>query len=253
MATGAQPAPAGGGVTATRLSNRAGSAFRFAGPRWRALALLPAWLAAIPAAAGQIGAAAAQPADGNPAPEDYNGLDYTRPQQDANLRLRFLESSSPTSRTDQERIYLRLGTKIDVPEGWQLGLQGQAPFVDKEVTKLATANVTRTDGLGDSFAQAALSHDIDRHWAYGFGIRVEAPTGGDALGSGKWQAMPGLGVRYSLKSVRTRISCRCFAGRSAFPAILRNRQSISRRSPRPSISACRSTGISFCIRATISG
>ncbi len=195
--------PQGGGVTATRLWNRAASAFRLAGPRWRALALLAAWLAAIPAAFGQVGTAAAQspPADGNPAPDDYNGLDYTRPQQDASLRLRFLESSSATSRTDQERIYLRLGTKIDVPEGWQLGLQGQVPFVDKEVTKLATADTTRTNGLGDSFAQAALSHDIDRHWAYGFGIRLEAPTGGDALGSGKWQAMPGVSVRYNFLEI----------------------------------------------------
>src|SRR6516165_1295387 len=31
----------------------------------------------------------------------------------------------------------------------------------------------------------------------GFGARVVAPTAQDDLGSGKWQIMPGFGVRYS--------------------------------------------------------
>ncbi len=186
-------------MTATGFSYRAISALGCAEARWRALALLAAFLATISAVAGETGTAAAQspPANGNPAPEDYNGLDYTRPIEDVSLRLRFLESSSPTTRTDQERLFLRVGTKIDIPVGWQFGLQGQVPFVDKEVTKLATADTTRANGLGDSFVQAVLSHPIDPHWGYGFGIRLVAPTGGDSLGSGKWLAMPGLGVRYN--------------------------------------------------------
>jgi hypothetical protein len=163
--------------------------------------------AALPAAAGQGGTPdnqsteGPQSANGNPAAPDYNGLDYTRPQQEVSLRLRFQESSSPTSQTDQQRLYLRLATKIDIPVGWTLGLQGQVPYVDKEVTTPAAANTIRTDGLGDSFVQAALSHDIDSHWAYGFGARLEAPTGGDTLGNGKWQVMPGVGVRYSFLEI----------------------------------------------------
>jgi Putative MetA-pathway of phenol degradation len=80
-------------------------------------------------------------------------------------------------------------------------MQGQAPFVDKEFTTLAAANTTRNDGLGDSFVQAALSHPIDSQWAYGFGARLEAPTGGDTLGTGKWQIMPGFGVRYAFLEI----------------------------------------------------
>ncbi|MGO9685125.1 MAG: hypothetical protein ACLPTZ_21555 [Beijerinckiaceae bacterium] len=34
-------------------------------------------------------------------------------------------------------------------------------------------------------------------WAFGFGARLVTPTAADALGSGKWQIMPGFGVRYS--------------------------------------------------------
>jgi hypothetical protein len=48
---------------------------------------------------------------------DYNGLDYTRPQQNAELRLQYRTSSAPTTQTDQERTYLKLATKIELPAG----------------------------------------------------------------------------------------------------------------------------------------
>jgi hypothetical protein len=189
-------------VTATGSSYRAIPALRCAETRWRALALLAALLAAAPAAAGENGTTAVPSlaANGEP-PEDYNGLDYTRPQQDVSLRLRFQDSSSPTTQTDQQRLFLRIGTKIDIPVGWHLGLQGQLAYVDQEVTRLATPDTTRTNGFGDSFAQVVLSHPLDSHWAYGFGVRLVAPTGGDTLGSGLWQAMPGVGVRYNFLEI----------------------------------------------------
>jgi hypothetical protein len=52
-------------------------------------------------------------------------------------------------------------------------------------------------GIGDAAFQAYLAHDLDQNWAYGFGVRVVGPSAQDSLGSGKWQIMPGLGVRYS--------------------------------------------------------
>ena len=116
---------------------------------------------------------------------DYNGLDYTRPQQNAELRLQYRTSSAPTTQTDQERTYLKLATKIELPDGWKFGLQGQLPFVDKETTNLVKSTVDRENGFGDAFAQAVLSHPIDSHWAYGFGARVVAPSAQDSLGSGK--------------------------------------------------------------------
>ena len=160
----------------------------------------------VPAFAGQGGAAADQSADEqlqskDPADADYDGLDYTRPQQSAETRLRFQTSSSPTSQTDQEALFLRLTTRVDLLDGWRLRLLGQAPFVDRETTTLAPPNTTRDAGLGDVLVQADLSHAIDSHWAYGFGARLVAPTGGDSLGPGKWLIMPGFGVRYSFLEI----------------------------------------------------
>lgn len=132
---------------------------------------------------------------------DYNGLDYTRPQQNAELRLRFRTSSSPTSDTDKEQVYLQVSTRIDLPAAWKLALQGQLQFADKEVTAVAPPNTTRDAGLGDSVLQAALIQSFDSHWAYGFGARLVAPSAEDSLGSGKWQIMPGFGVRYSFLEI----------------------------------------------------
>jgi hypothetical protein len=128
---------------------------------------------------------------------DYNGLDYTRPQSNAELRLQYRTSSTPTSEIDQERGYLKLATKVQLPDDWRLGLQTQLPLIDKTTRPTNKPDVDREAGAGDAFAQIVLSRSIDARWAYGFGARLEAPTAQDGLGTGKWQIMPGFGVRYS--------------------------------------------------------
>ena len=55
--------------------------------------------------------------------------------------------------------------------------------------------------MGDADFQAALVHEFNARWTAGFGTRLIAPTGGDTLGSGKWQIMPGAAVRYALLEV----------------------------------------------------
>jgi hypothetical protein len=128
---------------------------------------------------------------------EYNGLDYTRPQSSAELRLQYRTSSSPTSETDQERGYLKLATKVQLPDDWRLGMQAQLPLIDKTTRQINKPDVDREAGAGDAFTQIVLARSIDARWAYGFGARLQAPTAQDSLGSGKWQIMPGFGVRYS--------------------------------------------------------
>ena len=129
---------------------------------------------------------------------DYNGEDFTRPQTSFETRFMYT-SSGTTSQTDRESWLLRANWKADLDDGWRLGLLAQVPVVDK-----TTFDPTGTDqefGIGDTAVQAALIHDIDRHWAFGFGARLVAPTAEDLLGSGKWQIMPGFGVRYSFLEI----------------------------------------------------
>jgi hypothetical protein len=130
---------------------------------------------------------------------DYNGEDFTRPQRSFETRFLYQTSSGAASQTDRETLLLRANWKAELDAGWKLGLLGQVPIVDK-----ATFDPTGSDrefGIGDTAVQAALIHAIDQHWAFGFGARLVAPTAEDSLGSGKWQIMPGLGVRYSFLEI----------------------------------------------------
>jgi len=129
---------------------------------------------------------------------DYNGEDFTRPQRSFDTRFTYI-SSGTTSQTDRESWLLRGNWKTELDGGWRLALLAQAPIVNK--TTFNSNGSAQDFGIGDTAFQAALIHDIDRHWAFGFGARLVAPTAEDSLGSGKWQIMPGFGVRYSFLEV----------------------------------------------------
>ncbi len=170
-----------------------------------ALALPIAWVVII---CFSVPAIAETPSSGqtpdaqqpNPEQQDpeYNGEDFTRPQRSFDTRFTYI-SSGTTSQTDRGNWLLRANWKSDLDAGWRLGLLGQVPVVDK--TTFSPTGSDREFGIGDAAFQAALSHAIDQHWAFGFGARLVAPTAEDALGSGKWQIMPGFGVRYSFLDI----------------------------------------------------
>jgi hypothetical protein len=80
-------------------------------------------------------------------------------------------------------------------------LRGDLPMLAKNPITSGNPNGDYLYGLGDADAQAVLIHNLDKRWAAGFGARVIAPTGGDTLGSGKWQIMPIAGFRYALSEV----------------------------------------------------
>ena len=104
---------------------------------------------------------------------DYNGEDFTRPQRSFDTRFTYI-SSGTTSQTDRESWLLRGNWKTDLNNGWRLGLLAQVPVVNKTIFN---SNGSVQDfGIGDTAFQAALIHDIDRHWAFGFGARLVAPT-----------------------------------------------------------------------------
>ncbi len=168
------------------------------------LAFCIAWAAVICCALPAVGETSrpssgqdpqAQQSNSEQEDPDYNGEDFTRPQRSFETRFLYQTSSGATSQTDRGSWLLRANWKAQLGNGWRLGLLGQVPVVDK--TTFASTGADRDFGIGDAALQAALIHDIDRRWAFGFGARFVAPTAADSLGSGKWQIMPGFGIRYS--------------------------------------------------------
>ena len=179
---------------------------------WRCLAVSLATQAvsfgAVPAIAEPGGLSAEQDgsqaqSDGEQEPPEYNGGDITRPQNQLDVRLQYRTSRQPDTRTQRERILLRVTSKLKLDLGWRAGLYAQVPLVNKRTTTLESSDSGNSSssenkfGIGDAAFQAYLAHDLDQNWAFGFGARGVGPTAQDVLGSGKWQIMPGLGVRYS--------------------------------------------------------
>jgi hypothetical protein len=124
---------------------------------------------------------------------ENNGTDLTRPENSFDLRFRNQDVTRAETETEREIAYLRLTSRIPLEADWKLSLYGQISAIDKK-----TASDTGNEaGLGDSLIQAAFIQTLSDRWAYGFGARLVAPTAPDDLGSGKWQIMPGFGVRYS--------------------------------------------------------
>jgi len=191
------------------------------------LALSFAWAAVICCTLPAVGDQALGPQRSDPEQQDpdYNGEDFTRPQRSFDTRFTYT-SSGTTSPTDRESWLLRGNWKTDLSDGWRLGLLAQVPVVDKTTFD----PYDQEFGIGDAAFQAALLHDIDRHWALGFGARLVTPTAEDTLGSGKFRSCQGSGYAIpSLKLGPTPISCLLFDMRSALRAILRDGISVNRR------------------------
>jgi len=126
-----------------------------------------------------------------------SGNDLTRPLNSLELRFRYQPSSGSDSTTDEERLYLLATSRIELDPWWKLSLLAQLEGEYKR-TVSSTSPTTEDLGLGDSTVQALLIRTLSERWAFGFGTRVVADTAQDDLGTGKWEVMPGFGVRYSL-------------------------------------------------------
>jgi hypothetical protein len=127
-----------------------------------------------------------------------NGGDITRPQNAIEMRLPDRGSSDNTSETNEAEMLLRITSKIPLDAGWRLGLLAEAHLVEETTTNFEPPSVNHEFGLGDAVFQTFVAHNLNERWAIGVGARLVAPTAADDLGSGKWQVMPGIGVRYSL-------------------------------------------------------
>jgi hypothetical protein len=162
---------------------------------WALIASQPGYANQAIAVAGRQDASAIQAGPQQEDP-DYNGEDFTRPQRSLEFRPEFRTSSRPTSETGRWIEQLRYNARLDLGPNWRLGYLLQVPVIEQTTTSFVPPSTSRDAGLGGVFAQAALIQTINSNWAYGFDARLVAP-GQDMLGSGKWQIMPGFGVRYS--------------------------------------------------------
>jgi hypothetical protein len=129
-------------------------------------------------------------------------LDFFRPPPNLFQVEADYKTAPGTSReTTTETLNLRYDHAFDLPSGWILVSRSDLPMLAKNAISSSDPNGNYLSGIGDIDTQAALIHDIDARWAFGFGLRLVAPTGDDVLGSGKWQLMPLVGARLALPEI----------------------------------------------------
>ncbi len=153
------------------------------------------------------GGAASQQLD--PAAQAPNtGQDFFKPPQDL-FQLLYGYRTAPGSggaagslaTVTTDTVNLRLDHRVDLSQQSAIALRSDLPFRAKNPITTDNASGDYLYGIGDADAQALFVYNFDKFWAAGFGARVIAPTGGDTLGSGKWQIMPIAGFRYDLSEV----------------------------------------------------
>lgn len=102
-----------------------------------------------------------------------------------------------------ETLNLRYDHAINLAPMWILALRSDLPLLAKNPFSSSNPDGDYLSGVGDSDIQAAIIHNLNQRVAIGFGARLIAPTGGDSLGSGKWQIMPIVGARYALWEINS--------------------------------------------------
>jgi hypothetical protein len=91
---------------------------------------------------------------------------------------------------------LQLNSKVTFDDGWKLAMLARVPLVTESTLTFDPLGSDQVFGLGNAVFQTILAHAIDERWAFGVGARLVARAASDDLGNGKWQIMPGFGVRY---------------------------------------------------------
>jgi len=156
------------------------------------------------------GIAAAQQNSEQPQ-EPNTGEDFFKPPQNL-FQLLYGYKTAPGSGlakgsiTDvtTDTLDLRLDHRVDLSPQSAIALRSDLPLLAKNPISTSNPNGDYLYGIGDADAQAVYIYNFDQRIAAGFGSRIIAPTGGDSLGSGKWQAMPIAGLRFGLPEISSR-------------------------------------------------
>jgi len=147
-------------------------------------------------------AAVAQTATRQDLDTDSGALDFFRPPPNLfQAMTEYKTAPGSTREVTTETLNLRYDHAFDLPSGWILATRSDLPLLAKNPISASNPAGDYVGGIGDVDVQAALIHDIDQRWAFGFGMRLVAPTGDDVLGSGKWQMMPIVGARLALPEI----------------------------------------------------
>ena len=121
----------------------------------------------------------------------------TGPERGTGTQEEYDAPLATTTSVDAQALLLRGGGAVALSGGWKFGWLSEIALIDETISTSTPPNSIGEFGIGDTAFQGVLSRPINERWGYGFGARLVAPTAEDSLGTGRWQIMPGFGIRYS--------------------------------------------------------
>src|SRR5580692_10823918 len=134
--------------------------------------------------------------------EDTGAPDFFRPPPNQfQAMTEYKTAPGSTREVTTETLNLRYDHAFDLTSGWIVATRWDLPLLAKNPISASNPNGDYLYGNGDVDAQAALIRNVNSRLAFGFGMRLIAPTGDSALGSGKWQVMPIVGARFGLPEI----------------------------------------------------
>ena len=129
-------------------------------------------------------------------------IDFFRPPPNL-FQMSFGDRTAPGTTRDitTQTLNLRYDHAFDLQSGWILTTRSDLPMLAKNPLNDLNPTGDYVSGIGDADVQAALIQNINQRWAFGFGLRLTAPTGDELLSSGTWQVMPIVGARLALPEI----------------------------------------------------
>ncbi|HHT9127116.1 MAG TPA: hypothetical protein ACFYD6_15065 [Candidatus Brocadiia bacterium] len=125
------------------------------------------------------------------------GQDFTKPltQFDISLKYQNLQEDFETT-----VITARVDKPFLLGNDWQLALRADLPYMWSDVPSADNPPPGENqEGFSDFLVQALFITPTKGKWTAGFGTQVIFPTAEkDSMGTGKYQLLPTLGVKYDL-------------------------------------------------------
>lgn len=126
-----------------------------------------------------------------------DGDDPTRPVTSIDLRTHF-EDDATTGQNDRLSQILRTNFKWSLGEQWNLAARFDLPLTLADAVTDANPDGGYQLGLGRPLAQAYVADILGDRWAFAMGSQLVGPASSSAFGSGNWEIVPIMALRYML-------------------------------------------------------
>jgi hypothetical protein len=126
--------------------------------------------------------------------------DPTRPVTSVDLRPHY-EDDTVSSRNDRLNLIFRRNDRWYLDGNWRLATRMDVPLVFSDRETDANPSGAYRAGLGRVLLQAYVADLLDDRWAFAAGSQLVTPASASNYGSGNWNLVPILGLRYMLPEI----------------------------------------------------